>query len=75
MQTMLIKVMGVPWNRIEENVKYDLTNFAKQTMDATLTKRKLLSMTARFYGPLGFLSPVVLPFKCMFQEICSLEIG
>ena len=71
----IIKVMGVPWDRIEDSLKYDLNNFAKQTPDDTLTKRKLLSTTARFYDPLGLLSPVVLPFKCMFQEICQLKIG
>ena len=25
--------------------------------------------------PLGLLSPVILPLKCMFQEICRLKIG
>ena len=60
---------------MEDNLNYDLTNFAKQTLDDTLTKRELLSTTARFYDPLGLLSPVVLPFKCTFQEICQLKIG
>ena len=33
------------------------------------------TMTARFYDPLGLLSPVIVPFKCMFQEIFRLKIG
>ena len=71
----LIKVMGVPWDRIEDSFKFDLATFATQALDGTLTKRKLLSITARFYDPLGLLSPVMLPLKCMFQEICQLKIG
>ena len=71
----VIKVMGVPWDRIGDNLKFDLATFFKQALDGTLTKRKLLSITARFYDPLGFLSPVILPLKCMFQEICQLKIG
>ena len=71
----LIKVMGVPWDRIEDSFKFDLATFATQALDGTLTKRKLLSITARFYDPLGLLSSVMLPLKCMFQEICQLKIG
>ena len=70
----LIKVMGVPWDRKEDSFKFDLATFATQALDGTLAKRKLLSITARFYDPLG-LSPVMLPLKCMFQEICQLKIG
>ena len=54
--------------------KFDLTVFSKQTLSGTLTKRKLLSVTARFYDPLGLLSPLILPFKCKFQEICQLKV-
>lgn len=66
----LIKVMGVPWDQREDNLKFDLTTFAEQALEGTLTKRKLLSTTAQLYDPLGLLSPVILPLKCMFQEIC-----
>ena len=52
----------------------DLSAFSKQELSGTLTKRKLLSVTARFYDPLGLLSPLILPFKCMFQEICQLKV-
>ena len=67
--------MGVTWDRMEDTLKYDLTIFDNHTVDEALTKRKLLTMTARFYDPLGLLSPVIVPFKCMFQEICRLKIG
>ena len=70
-----MKVMGVPWDRMEDTLKYDLTIFDNHAVDEALTKRKLLTMTARFYDPLGLLSPVIVPFKCMFQEICRLKIG
>ena len=71
----LIKVMGVPWDRIEDSFKFDLATFATQALDGTLTKRKLLSITAQFYDPSGLLSPVKVPLKCMFQEICQLKTG
>ena len=70
----LIKVMGVPWDRIEDSLKFDLTTFAGQALEGTLTKQNLLSTTAQFYDPLDLLSPVILPLKYMFQEICRLKI-
>ena len=70
----VVKVMGVMWDKSEDCFKFDLSAFSKQTLSGTLTKRKLLSVTARFYDPLGLLSPLILPFKCMFQEICQLKV-
>ncbi|XP_068750796.1 uncharacterized protein [Montipora capricornis] len=49
--------------------------FARQALGGTFTKRTLLSSTARFYDPLGLLSPIILPLKCMIQEICHLKLG
>ena len=60
--------------RTVKTVKFDVIAFSKQTLSGTQTKRKLLSVTARFYDPLGLLSPLILPFKCMFQEICQLKV-
>ena len=47
------KVMGVSWDRVKDSFMFDLATFPKQTLDKSLTKQKLLSTTARFYGPLG----------------------
>ena len=70
----VVKVMGVMWDKSEDCFKFDLSAFSKQTLSGTLTKRKLLNVAARFYDPLGLLSPLILPFKCMFQEICQLKV-
>ena len=70
----VVKVMGVMWDKSEDCFKFDFSAFSKQTLSGTLTKRKLLSVTALFYDPLGLLSPLILPFKCMFQEICQLKV-
>ena len=71
----VVKVMVVQWDRMEDNFEFDLATFSRQALEETFTKRTLLSSTARFYDPLGLLSPVALPLKCMFQEICHLKLG
>ena len=58
-----IKVMHTLWDRIKDSFIFHLDAFTSQTLDGNLTKRQLLSSTARFYDPLGLLSLVVACFK------------
>jgi len=39
------------------------------------TKRKVLSILAAIFDPLGIISPVSVPGKVLFQEICTRKIG
>ena len=38
-------------------------------------KHLILSTIARFYDPLGLLSPAIIPLKYLFQKICMLKIN
>ena len=38
------------------------------------TKRYIIGLCARFYDPLGFVSPVTVRFKMLFQEICAAKL-
>ena len=35
----------------------------------------ILSMTAKFFDPLGLTSPVIVQLKILFQDICRAEIS
>ena len=39
------------------------------------TKRNIISTIGKFYDPLGFLSPVIIRFKVLFQKLCELKVG
>ena len=39
------------------------------------TKRQIVAVTTKFYDPLGFISPVVIRFKVLFQAMCVHKIG
>ena len=39
------------------------------------TERNVVSMSARFFDPLGIMSPVTVLFKIFFQTLCESKIG
>ena len=70
-----VKVLGIAWDRKNDKFKFNFSNFAQTAASSELvTKQIILSMTARFYDPLGLLSPVIVPLKEIFQEVCELKI-
>jgi len=62
----VIRVLGLNWNSEEDSLGYDFSS-----IKFVHTKRGVLSVIARIYDPLGFLSPVVLFAKHIMQLIWS----
>ena len=69
-----IKVLGIPWNKNKDTLKFDLSSIVKDATKEPATKRILLSTIARFYDPHGLISPVILPLKMLFQEVCLMKV-
>jgi len=40
-----------------------------------LNKRSVLKVVAKLYDPLGFISPLFITVKDLFQDSCKLKIG
>ena len=65
----MYKALGVPWN-----VELDKLCILFNIKDAQLrrvTRRIILSTLAAIYDPMGFVAPLVLIAKLMFQELCG----
>ena len=50
----------------------EIVSFA---LTLTVTKRNVLKITNVFFDPLGFLCPIVLQAKLIFNKICILKTG
>ncbi|XP_044573748.1 uncharacterized protein LOC123257849 [Drosophila ananassae] len=63
--------LGIYWNSIDDQLmcKTGLTS------NPNCTKRQILSDVARIFDPLGLLSPIVVQFKIMFQQLWLLALG
>ena len=70
-----VKVLGITWNPKKDALNFDFANVIEAAAQEHITKRLILSTIARFYDPLGLLSPAILPLKHLFQKICMLKIN
>ncbi|KAF0754056.1 Uncharacterized protein FWK35_00018224 [Aphis craccivora] len=65
-----VQVLGLSWRLEEDSLGYDFSE-----IKFTYTKRGVLSVVARIFDPLGFLSPVVLFAKHLMQLIWASGIA
>ena len=61
------------WNPNQDELIYDLTKILEGVDVQPATRRLILSTATRFFDPLGLISPVILPFKIMFQKLCKAQ--
>ena len=59
-------------DRKSDSWKFDLRKVVGDVNFDHVTERTILSTTAKFYDPLGIISPIILPLKLLFQEVCKL---
>lgn len=64
-----LKILGLGWNPSSDHFFYDV-----RLSESVITKRTVLSQTARIFDPLGWLSPVTFSAKIFFRRLCLLGI-
>ena len=67
------KVLGMLWNPNQDELIYDLTKILEGVDVQPATRRLIRGTVTRFFDPLGLISPVILPFKIMFQKLCNVQ--
>lgn len=70
-----VKVLGITWNLQNDTLMFDLSTLAFAACDLQPTKRNLVSLIGRFYDPLGFLAPITIKYKILFQRLCQSKVG
>ena len=68
------KILGVNWKYTEDQLVFDLSVVSKLVKELEPTKRHIVGAATKFYDPLGFVSPVTIQFKMLFQELCTSKI-
>ena len=68
------KVLGVHWNPNSDCLLFDMSELAQLAKNLQPTKRNLVSLIGKFYDTLGFLAPITIKFKILFQKLCQTKL-
>lgn len=60
-----MKVLGIKWNPDEDAFQFEVLT----SIQVPITKRAILSLIAKIYDPLGWLTPVVVIAKIFLQQL------
>ena len=71
LEAEVFKVLGLQWKPSEDCFSFDGVVIQS---GLKITKRVVLSMLARLFDPLGFLTPFTMTAKCLFQELWRLGL-
>ena len=66
--------MGLYWDVKADVFKYKV-NFGSKIEEKPITKRQLLSESARLFDPIGFLQPIIINAKMMLQELWAQRVN
>lgn len=69
------QVLGVNWHMISDELIFDIGDVCQLKKDTRPTKRNAVSLATRFFDPLGVISPMIVRFKLLFQQLCETKTG
>ena len=69
------EVLGIHWNENADIFVINLNDYIKEAEKLAPTKRNVLKIIAGFYDPIGFIQPIIVSLKILFQEICSVNVS
>ena len=64
------RVLGVKWNMFHDEFRFEFD----VSVEGVMTRRRMLSLTASMFDPLGLISPILLKGKILLQEATALKL-
>ena len=68
------KALGLEWNVTKDQFQVSISNVSISNLSGDVTRREMLRTIASMYDPLGFVSPVVMVGKMLFQEATAKKL-
>ena len=66
----ITKVLGLTWDKEADSLQFKFDKLVEDSNMIVPTKRVILSTLATLFDPLGLISPLVVPAKVLFQDLC-----
>lgn len=70
----LHKILGVQWSYMDDQLQFDIGEVSQYLSECQPTKGNVVSLAARFFDPLGIMSPITINFKIFFQHLCEAKV-
>ena len=67
----MLRVLGIIWDPLRDHLHFSVAKVAETAAVIEPTKRNVVSTIGKFYDPLGFLAPVIIRYKRLFQKLCE----
>ena len=67
------KVLGIAWNEDNDTLILGVNELFESVINIEPTKRNILRVIASVYDPMGYIQPIIIKLKILFQEICLLN--
>ena len=68
------RVLDIFWNPVNDELQFDVKMIAQLARQVNPTKGTIVSLAAKFYDPLRIISPVIVNFKLIVQELCKMKV-
>ena len=69
------KILGVGWDTKDDELCFEFSEITSYARQLPKTKRSVLRTAAKFFDPIGFLCPVTVRLKMLFQMLCKEKTG
>ena len=70
-----LKVLGIKWDTKRDVFEFNMQTVSDLAKKLKPTKRTILRVIQKVFDPLGIMSPFIIKFKVLLQELCRLNIG
>ena len=70
----ITRILGLSWNTDTDCFVFQFDDLISFVNSLPPTKRSLLKVSAKLFDPLGFLSPITIGAKILFQQVCISKI-
>ena len=67
-------ILGIEWDVNHDNLQFNVGEVATTMENLEPTKRGVVSATAKFFDPLGIVSTVTIPLKCLLNNSVRLDL-
>ena len=67
-------VLGLQWDTLSDTFVFSFLNLLSETVGVTPTKRFILRIAASFYDPIGWIIPIIIQARIIFQSVCKTKV-